>query len=387
MTASYAEIHVQHGLRNELVKHALLRGWLGLLLLLWAGGAAFLLLFWALPLLALAWSAVVLLIGFLMVANELTSEEVMRCSLSTSVKRHLQLSALTGPFAEEQLTLNVETFARIAVGIHATGPRRIRDRYLDRSVGNLYQLLAIQRDAARKAERMPEWELSEAISQEFSATWKKLSEKARDGANPGPGFAMDFAGATRHALARMQAALEGREETIPPVLTPVVEPMAQAPTSTLSDRERKEIVQMTAEALKGLTNPAVLARSGLIERLQHTLAAAQAVASGSMSGDGFIAPLEQGQLLRRVLVVAIERLSQAKEAPQGAPNAPQYIVLYHEYVLRWQVRAIIARFHYGERTVHHYREDGIKAVAADLVAREQHLARQAEDGQRVSSLV
>lgn len=373
MNATYPEFPAMNSLRNEVILHALLRGWVAPLLLLWVLGTALFLFYWQLPMLGLVWSLAATSIGALMVRNELRSDEIARASLQATLERDLAVEDLGNKQHVEDLTSHIAAFAEIGVRIHAFGPNCIKDRYLTRCLDNMYQVLAVESEAAHNTELTWELELSPGIRGEFKTTWEELEKRSVDGADPGPRFAMDFARATLEAMTKVRSALSAPEQTITSVdITHA--PASPVPPSTAD----KELVRMTATALRRLGKPASLARCGLLERLPHTLAAAwDAVQTEQAPGEG-MTPLDQVQMLRASLIAAIEKLSSGESHGRGEPEALQYLILNEEYVLHRPVKAIVTRHSIGEGVFYRNRREGIRALSAELAAHEAILARRTE---------
>ena len=87
-------------------------------------------------------------------------------------------------------------------------------------------------------------------------------------------------------------------------------------------------------------------------------------------------PLDQSHALREVLVAAIERLKAGDK--EEAEQAIQYHVLRGEYVLGMATKHIMVRQAISESTLHRRRQEGIRAIAAELSARERALERSPE---------
>jgi hypothetical protein len=216
-------------------------------------------------------------------------------------------------------------------------------------------------------------ELSPGIRGEFKTTWEELEKRSIDGADPGPRFAMDFARATLEAMTKVRSALSAPEQTITS-LDITHAPDTPIPASTAD----KELVRMTAVALRRLGNPASLGQCGLIERLPCTLAAAyKATNAGQPPGRG-MTPLDKVQLVRASVISAIEKFSMSGAQKHGETEALQYLILHDEYVLNRPIRAIITRYSISESALHRHRREGISALATELAAQEAMLARHTE---------
>jgi hypothetical protein len=374
MTATYTEFPAMNTLRNEVIRHALLHGWVAPLLVLWVIGTGLFLFYWQLPLLALVWSLAATLIGGTMVRNELQDDEIARASLQATLERDLAVEDLGNKQHIEDLTSHIKAFAEIAVRIHAIGPGCINDRYLTKGLKNMYEVLAVESEAAHNVELTWELELSPEICQEFRTAWHEVSNRSIQGANPGPRFAMDFARSTLEMVPRVRLALSAAEKGTTSAVDKASAEVTPAPASTAD----KELVRMTATALRRLGKPASLARCGLLERLPHTLAAAwDAVQTEQAPGEG-MTPLDQVQMLRASLIAAIEKLSSGESHGRGEPEALQYLILNEEYVLHRPVKAIVTRHSIGEGVFYRNRREGIRALSAELAAHEAILARRTE---------
>ena len=184
---------------------------------------------------------------------------------------------------------------------------------------------------------------------------RSLLERAAEGADPGPRFAMEFARATNEVLSRIRGGS--------------ARPASIVPVPPAPETGRNTMVRETHLALRDLAKPSRLAESHLIGRLPRTLEAARqdaGVSSTTMSS------LEQARLLRTVLIAAIERLG---AGDSGRPDfgSDQHTALYERYVMRRLVNAIITDHGIGEGTFHRHRQDGIGILAESLAEYELHL--------------
>ncbi len=133
----------------------------------------------------------------------------------------------------------------------------------------------------------------------------------------------------------------------------------------VNEQATHQFEALVEEALRGLNEPAKLAKCGLAGRIPRTLAARQP--GGDAMG------LERGRLLREVLVAAIERLKPAET--DESTRALQYYVLNEEYVLGRTITGISVRHSVSEQTVFRRRREAIEALAAELRDRESSLAQ------------
>jgi hypothetical protein len=126
---------------------------------------------------------------------------------------------------------------------------------------------------------------------------------------------------------------------------------------------------MTRRALRALNKPATLAKSELIPLLPRSLHEVWQHSGEVGSGDP--SPLEQSQVLRTILVRAIEQLN-VSEA--GNTRAHQYEALRMQYVMGLSVVQVAMRLGIAEQGVYRRSAEGVEAVANDLWRREQLLA-------------
>jgi len=315
-------------------------------------------------------------IGALMVFNELRSEEAAGAALAGLTSRRLGLASLGNPYNVEQLTRHIGSFAQIATRIRAIGPSRVDDRYFDRSLDNMYHLLAIETDVAHRSELTWEMELSPEISSQIASAWGELSLKSLEAGEPEHGFAMVFARATYEALKNLQTALTAPEGGLTSVVD--VPRAGAAPAPAPRSHDDKELVSMTEAALRRLRNPASLGQCSLMERLPFTLAAEFEARHTGQATKIAMTPLDKVQLLRASLVSAMEKLSVVGGQGRGEPEALQYLILHDEYVLNRPVKAILTRYSISESGLHRHRREAISALANELASRENALARPTE---------
>ena len=81
--------------------------------------------------------------------------------------------------------------------------------------------------------------------------------------------------------------------------------------------------------------------------------------------------LVRGTRRRKHIEASLEKM---KLAAVGEPEALQYAILHGEYVLGLPNTAIMARHNVSESSFHRTRRAGVRALAAELQARESLLA-------------
>jgi hypothetical protein len=138
----------------------------------------------------------------------------------------------------------------------------------------------------------------------------------------------------------------------------------------------QDFALLVQEALRCLNNPAALSRCELLRRLPGTLSANRSQLS-EYGPAGEPTPLEKAQALRDVLTGAIERLNPSGESiGASSPQALQYHIIHEAYVQRRPTSYVITRHSISESTFHRNRREAISALARDLAAQEDHMARQ-----------
>jgi hypothetical protein len=175
---------------------------------------------------------------------------------------------------------------------------------------------------------------------------------------------------------RLAEALAGERPSQRPA--PVLEPLVplsaeKAPPQEyrIGLGEQPGMEDLVREALRHLNKPATLARCELAARLPRSL---DQIRRGWGEAHGNPAtPLEQSQALREALLGAIERLKAIGD--EGSPQTLQYEVLRQAYVLGMSTKHIMVRHAISEATLHRRRQEGIRAVAAELSMRERLLTR------------
>jgi hypothetical protein len=127
------------------------------------------------------------------------------------------------------------------------------------------------------------------------------------------------------------------------------------------------------EALRRLNNPAALSTCELVELLPNVIKRAQA--DGGLSGLTVATPLERAQILRELLVIAIDRLKPVGVSAGASTEAIQYHVLREEYVLAKPTSFIMTNLSISESTFHRARRAAILAIARDLSHQEVHVSQ------------
>ncbi|TAK21267.1 MAG: hypothetical protein EPO26_15155 [Chloroflexota bacterium] len=159
--------------------------------------------------------------------------------------------------------------------------------------------------------------------------------------------------------------------TLPPwdVQTLTSEPRVRGSTPMnrgIAERMPSGFVESTRHALRALNKPGLLMKSDLVRLLPESLAEVRrrSAAPGRSTGS----PLEQGQILRALLVGAIERLN----VPSNEElTAYQFQVLRMQYVMGLTVVQVGVRLSIAEKTVFRRSKEGVEAVANDIWCREQ----------------
>ena len=124
------------------------------------------------------------------------------------------------------------------------------------------------------------------------------------------------------------------------------------------------------EAFEHLNDQAFLSQSESVPLLQHTLASIPSQSRGDGT-QGELAPLENAQALREVLIAAIEQLRPPGEPiSAGSPPALQYHILNERYVQHRTVAHITTRHSISEATYHRARQAAISALARHLQSQE-----------------
>jgi hypothetical protein len=184
-----------------------------------------------------------------------------------------------------------------------------------------------------------------------------------EGGREGWLLAWGFAG---YATVVAYVAWREREASVDPAPAPLpVVDSAGAPIPP-------DIVSLTDAALRHLGSPAFLASCGLIAQLPYTIAAGREEAGKTDSAT----PLDNANVLRAVLTRSVEKLRQVEgEAGFSEKESLQYHILHEHYVGSRPATYTMTRHSIAEATFHRYRREAVRAVAADLAAQEQMLAR------------
>ena len=129
------------------------------------------------------------------------------------------------------------------------------------------------------------------------------------------------------------------------------------------------------EALRRFKNPARLAQSPLGSLLPATLAAYPSQ-DKSLPTPGGLAPLDRVQVLREVLIAAIERLRSTGEAT-GSRSSQEYhyFILYEQYVLGRSVANVAVRHGIPEGTYFKWQGEAVTVVARQLQSQEEQNGR------------
>jgi hypothetical protein len=133
-------------------------------------------------------------------------------------------------------------------------------------------------------------------------------------------------------------------------------------------------VAMTEQALRRLNSPATLATCELVERLPATLDSGARERLGRGLED--VTPLERAQVMRGVVIAALERLKPADEGPgHESPAALQYRILEQEYLKGLQNKQIMVLQSIGEGTFNRNRRQAIRMLADELAQQEELLSQ------------
>jgi hypothetical protein len=169
-------------------------------------------------------------------------------------------------------------------------------------------------------------------------------------------------------------ALRSPNNAVPPLVSEVqpappteLDSALQRPSLTDEDRER--FTKVVQQALHHLNKPSALAHCELVGHLRRTIEATRA--SWSTGPLSEATPLEEAQALRAVLNSAMDRLRPAGDAES---TAPQYQILHREYREGMQTSHIATRLSVSSATLFRWRADAVKAIAEDLLKREEALA-------------
>jgi hypothetical protein len=155
---------------------------------------------------------------------------------------------------------------------------------------------------------------------------------------------------------------------------PAAEPLATDIPELAMRPQPPELADMTRRALRSLNKPATLAKSELIPLLAESISDLWDQSEAARSGDP--SPLEQSQLLRTLLVRAIEQL---KVSDAGSTRDHQYQVLRMQYVMGLNVVQVSTRLGIAEQGVYRRSAEGVEALANDLWRRERLLVARGQD--------
>jgi hypothetical protein len=140
----------------------------------------------------------------------------------------------------------------------------------------------------------------------------------------------------------------------------------------LNEASISHVARLTEDALRRLNNPAALARCELLSRLVGTIGAT--ASARGMPGTDVVTPLQRAQLLREVLLMALERLRPiADSAHPATPGAIQYEILRGEYLLGIPNKQLMTRLSVSESTFHRNRREAIAILARELADQERLL--------------
>jgi len=124
----------------------------------------------------------------------------------------------------------------------------------------------------------------------------------------------------------------------------------------------------TQIALRRINRLPNLSRCDLITLLPRTLSANHLELE---TGQHSQTPLEKAQVLREVLIAAIEKLRPpAETAGAGADPALGYHILHEFYLEDKPVAYLLSRYHIADATYHRHRRDAIRAISKDIEAHE-----------------
>jgi hypothetical protein len=135
-----------------------------------------------------------------------------------------------------------------------------------------------------------------------------------------------------------------------------------------------ELADLTRRTLRSLNKPATLAKSELIPLFAESLNELWHQSDVARLSDP--SPLEQSQLLRTLLVRAIEQL---RVSDAGSTRDHQYQVLRMQYVMGLNVVQVSTRLGIAEQGVYRRSAEGVEALANDLWRRERLLVARGRD--------
>jgi hypothetical protein len=138
--------------------------------------------------------------------------------------------------------------------------------------------------------------------------------------------------------------------------------------------EQPNLEELVKVALQDLNKPDALARCELATHLPQTIRAIRK--RWGEAPDAEATPLEQSHALREAVLAGIERLNVS--SGENSPPPLQYDILREEYVLGMSTKHIMVRHAISEATLHRRRQEGVRALAAELATRERLLTRRSD---------
>lgn len=182
--------------------------------------------------------------------------------------------------------------------------------------------------------------------------------------------------AIREVIQDEEAHGESDDVPVPAELGPILASAGSAEAAPVPDAQ---FVAPLEEALRRLNNIALLARSGLVPLLPHTLVETMHARVNGLSADP--TPTEQAHALQKVLIDGIERLKPLDRDDGVASESIQYHILHEEYVEDHPTKWILGKYAISESTFHRHRRQAIDCLAADLAKQEERFAH---EGPRVA---
>jgi len=155
---------------------------------------------------------------------------------------------------------------------------------------------------------------------------------------------------------------------------PAPEPLAADVPELAMQPQPPKLADLTRRTLRSLNKPAPLAKSELIPLFAESLNELWHQSDVARSSDP--SPLEQSQLLRTLLVRAIEQL---RVSDAGSTRDHQYQVLRMQYVMGLNVVQVSTRLGIAEQGVYRRSAEGVEALANDLWRRERLLVARGRD--------
>ncbi len=149
------------------------------------------------------------------------------------------------------------------------------------------------------------------------------------------------------------------------------DPEPNAPEDETPEEPTQDAWRLFQRAFQQLNNPTFLAQCELVSLLPKTLTSAAHRFKGHGIPDE-LTHLEKAQILRQVLVTAIEQLKPAGGSTGAhVPETLHYDILHERYVQGRPVAYILIRFSISEANYHVRRRAAIDAVARQLLSREE----------------